>query len=69
MENEQNGVEAVIHAEKVGPEEQAGFNRRMTVEEIIEVLNNGAPGKKLLLSKTGDPNDNVVVEYRPKPLA
>ncbi len=65
MEEAESSVEAIIHAEKVGPEERVHFNRAMTVEEIIKTLRNGALGNKLLLSQIGHPDDNVVVEYRP----
>jgi lauroyl/myristoyl acyltransferase len=60
--NENPKVKAIIHGVRVGPEEQAHFSRRLTVEEIIEVLQNGSAGK-LLFSKTENREDNVVVEY------
>ena len=62
--SENKKIEAIIHGERVGPEEQAKFTRRLTLEEICQIITSGAPGKKLLLSKRDDRDDNVVVEYR-----
>ena len=63
MADQDNVVKIVIHAENIGPEEQAEFNRKMTPEEIKRVLMHGVPGEKFLISKRGRPDKNVVVEY------
>ncbi len=59
-------VEAVIHGRNVGPEEEKQYGRDLTIEEIIQCLQNGSGGKRLLLRRREDtvPEDrNVVVEY------
>ena len=56
--------EAVIHATNVDRVEQAKFSRELTLNEIKRLLDEGAPGQKLLLSKAEDRDYNVVIEYK-----
>ncbi len=62
--SEDKKVKAVIHAVNVGPAEQAKFNRTLTVDQIIDLLRTGTSGRKLLLKKRANPDDNVVIEYK-----
>ena len=56
--------EAVIHGVNVDKIEQAKFDKSLTFEEIKQLILSGSQGKKVLLSKKEDPDENVVVEYK-----
>lgn len=61
---EESRIKAIIHGERVGPEKRASFTRTLTIEEVRQILINGSSGRKLLLTKKDDPDDNVVIEYQ-----
>ncbi|OGG51627.1 hypothetical protein A3C18_03210 [Candidatus Kaiserbacteria bacterium RIFCSPHIGHO2_02_FULL_54_11b] len=56
-------IECISHGSKLTKEERAHFNRKVTTEEFMEVLRNGASGRVFLMSRRDNPDDNVVVEY------
>ena len=64
---EERKVTAVIHAENVDAEQRRRFNRELTVDEIIQILQNGSGGRPLLLKKRAKEDENVVVEYKKDP--
>ena len=64
MFNKPNETESSLHASNIGEEERAKFTRRLSLEEIMDVLKNGSDGRKLLIKKADNPDDNVVVEYK-----
>jgi hypothetical protein len=57
-------VKCIVHAKNIGHEERAKFTRRITAKELAAILTEGAPGKKLLVSEPGNPNNNMVFEYK-----
>ncbi len=59
-------VDAVVHAENIGSEERTRFRRKMTPEQLREILLNGGDGVKILISMKEDPDKNVVMEYKRK---
>lgn len=67
MSDESRRIEAIIHARNVGPEEQAKFNKRLSLAEIKEVIANGSAGRHLLMAKRVCLDENVIVEYKKIP--
>ena len=64
MFNKPNETESILHASNIGEEERAKFTERLSLEEIIDVLKNGSNGRKFLIKKVDNPDDNVVIEYK-----
>ena len=57
MFNKPNETESILHASNIREEERAKFTRRLSFEEIMDVLKNGSNGRKLLIKKA----DNKMV--------
>ena len=58
-------VEAVIHGKNLTAEQRAKYTRRITtMEELVQLFQEGSGGRTLLLKKRDNPDDNALVEYR-----
>lgn len=58
-------IECITHGSKLTEAERARFKgKKLTPDEMMEILLNGAPGLLILMSRKNNLDDNVVVEYR-----